>query len=300
MKYVLFGLFSCIFFQGFSQDYFDIVNLKYTNTPPNDFEVSKAQTTVEELALEFNFPILINEKTIILTGLFANKTKVKLDANMPSSNLNVLGLNFGVNKSFSDKWSATFMVFTKIASDKIKLSNDNLQLGVLSLFTNKKRYDLKYRYGLYANTEKYGVIIVPIIGLYYVSCNKKFEADLNLPIIGDINYKIHKKIWIGLRFDGLGTTYNLNNQNYSVNGAYVSKTSNELVSYLRFKLSKSIYLNTKVGYAISRNYKVFDSNDKIDFALSSFYFGDNRTQLNERFKDGAIFTIELFYRLHFD
>jgi hypothetical protein len=65
-------------------------------------------------------------------------------------------------------------------------------------------------------------------------------------------------------------------------------------------LSKSIYLNTKVGYAISRNYKVFHADDKIDLALTSFYFGDNRTQLNERFKDGAIFKIELLYRIHFD
>ena len=103
-----------------------------------------------------------------------------------------------------------------------------------------------------------------------------------------------------MRFDGLGTTYNLNEQNYAVNGAYVSKTSNELVSYLRFRLSNSIYLNSEVGYAISRNYKVFDADEKIDLALSSFYFGDNRTQLNERFKDGAIFKVSLLYRLHFD
>ena len=55
-----------------------------------------------------------------------------------------------------------------------------------------------------------------------------------------------------------------------------------------------------MGYAISRNYKVYDANDKIDLALSSIYFGDDRTQLNERFKDGSIFKVELFYRLHFD
>jgi len=300
MKYVLYSLFSCLFFQGFSQNYFDVVNLTYTNTPPNDFEISNKQTTVEELALELNFPIVINDKTILLTGIFANKTKVLLDANIPSSNLQVLGLNFGVNKTYNDKWSATFMAFTKIASDKIEFTNDNLQFAFLSLFTNKKTADLKYRYGVYANTEKYGVIVVPVFGLYYVSNNKKFEADLNLPIIAEINYNINTKVWVGMRFDGLGTTYNLNNQYYSPNGAYVSKTSNELVSYLRFKLSKSLYIDTKAGYAISRNYKVFDTNDKIDLAVSSFYFGDNRTQLNERFKDGAIFKVELFYRLHFD
>ena len=300
MKYLLSCLFTCVFFLGFSQNYFDIANFTYINAPPADFEISNAQTTIEEMAIELNFPIVINKKTTLLTGFFLNKTKVNLDANPSSSNLNVLGFNIGLNKVINNKWSATFMAFPKIASDKIKLSNDNFQFAFLSLFTNKKRDDLKYRYGLYANTEKYGLIVVPVFGLYYLSVNKKFEANLNLPIIADINFKMSNKFWLGMKFDGLGTTYNLNEQNYSSDGAYVSKTSNELVSYLRYRLSKSLYINTKVGYAISRNYKVYDVNDKIDLALSSFYFGDERTQLNERFKDGAIFKVELFYRLHFD
>ena len=38
----------------------------------------------------------------------------------------------------------------------------------------------------------------------------------------------------------------------------------------------------------------------VDLALTAFYFGDDRIQLNERFKDGAIFKIELLYRLQFD
>lgn len=301
MKYILFFLIGLVcFFQGLTQNYFDIANISYTTTPPNDFEVSESQTTVEELALELNFPVVINEKTIFIAGLFTNKTKVKLDANMPSHNLNVLGLNIGINRTLSETWSATFMVFSKIASDEIKISKNNHQLAFLSLFSKKIRSDLKYRYGVYTNTEKYGLIVVPIFGVYYLSNNKKFEANLNLPITGDLNYRLNKKAWAGLRFDGLGTTYNLNDQNYSANGAYVSKTSNELVGYFRYKLNKSLYVNAKAGYAISRNYKVFDSEDKIDLALTAIYLGDNRTQLNERFKDGAIFKVELLYRLHFD
>jgi len=297
MKYVLSIVFGCLFIIGHAQNYFDIATLSYTNTPPNAFEVSDAKTTVEELALELNFPIVIHEKTVLLTGLFVNKTKVKLDANFPS-NLKVLGMNFGINTTFNDRWSATFMVFPKLASDELKFTSKNLQLAFLTLLTNKKHDHLKYKYGVYANTEQYGLIIVPILGLYYVSTNEKFEANLNLPIIADVNYKIRNKMWLGMKFDGLGTTYNLMSQNYSANGAYVSKTSNELVSYLRFQLSKSLYINTKIGYAISRSYKVYDSNDKVSLALGSIYFGDDRTQLNERFKDGAIFKIELLYRLH--
>lgn len=300
MKHFLSVLFCSIYLQGFSQNYFEVANFAYTNTPPNDFETSNAQTTVEEFALELNFPVVLNEKSVLLTGLFANKTIVALDANMPKTDLNVLGLNLGINQTFNDRWSGTFMVFSRLASDKIKFSNDNLQIAFLSLFTNTKRDHLKWRYGIYANTEQYGLMLVPILGLYYVSNNNKFEANLNLPILADINYSLGHKFWLGMGFDGLGTTYNLTNQNYSSDGAYVVKTSNELFGYLRFQINKSIFLNTKVGYAIDRKYEVYDANDDINLALTNIYFGDDRTRLNERFKDGVLFKIELLYRLNFE
>lgn len=300
MKQVLCLLFCFVYLQGPSQNYFDVVNFTYTTTPPNTFDNSSEQTTIEEFAIDFNIPVAINANNVLLTGLYANKTSVDLDANMPNVNLHVLGLNLGINRTFNDKWSATFMVLSKLASDKIALSNNNLQLAFLSLFANKKSDDLNWRYGLYANTEQYGLMIVPILGLYYKSDNNKFEADLNLPIIADINYRLSNKFWLGMGFDGLGTTYNLSKQGYSMNGAYVVKTSNELVSYLRFQISKTILFNAKVGYAIGRTYDVYNSNDKINFALTNIYFGDDRTRLNERFKDGVIFKFELLYRLYFE
>jgi long-subunit fatty acid transport protein len=153
---------------------------------------------------------------------------------------------------------------------------------------------------MFANTENYGVILVPILGLYYLSANENFEANLNLPINGDLNYRVCKKAVIGMRFDGLGTTYNLHQSINNTNNAYVAKNSNELFNYLRFELTKSVYLNTKIGYALGRNYEVYDSNDKIDLAVSFFYFGDDRTQLNDNFKNGVIFKIELLYRIHFE
>ena len=142
--------------------------------------------------------------------------------------------------------------------------------------------------------------MVPIIGLYYKSPNDKFEANLSLPIQFDLNYELFPKIKAGLNFDGLGSSYNLNKQTYSPNNAYVAKSSNELFSYLQFQLGKSLIAKTKLGYAISRSYKAYDSNDKIDFGLSSFYFVDERTQLNQNFEEGPIFKIELLYRLHFN
>lgn len=299
MKFILSLVFCFFFLLIHSQNYLDLVNLSYTNTPNNTFENSDSKTTIEEFAIELNFPIKLNDKTVLLSSFYGNKTNLQLDYNTSNKSLNMIGLGLGINKTFNEKWSSTFLVFPKIAADKLSFSGDNIQFGFLALITNKKREDLKYKFGVYTNTENYGLLVVPIFGVYYLSQNQKFEANLNLPIIADANYKIGDKTWVGMKFDGLGTTYNLTNQSYTNNGAYVSKVSNELVSYFRFQMSKSIYLNTKIGYAISRNYEIYETNDKIDWALASIYFGDKRTQLNKRFKDGAIIKIELLYRLHF-
>lgn len=105
---------------------------------------------------------------------------------------------------------------------------------------------------------------------------------------------------MGFRLDTIGTSCDLNEQNYSKGGAYVCKTSKEVASYFRYKLSKSLYINTKFGYDFSRNYGVFNADDKIDLAVTSIYLGDDKTQLNENFADGAIFKMELLYRLYFD
>ncbi|MDO6759496.1 DUF6268 family outer membrane beta-barrel protein [Tamlana sp. 2_MG-2023] len=298
---IIFSLLCCLsVVLGYAQNHFDIAKLSYTNTPKNEFDDFDSSTTVEELALALKFPVVINEKTTLLTGLFTNKTKVKLDSDASHSNLKILGVNLGVNKVFNDKWSGTFYVIPKIASDHISFSKENLQIAFLTLITKQKRENLKYRYGFYINTEKYGPLMIPLFGIYYLSPNKRFETNLYLPSTGDINYRLKDKIWLGMTFDGLGTTYNLTEQDYTADGAYVSKVSNEAFAYLRFQLSKSLYLNTKAGYAVRRNYGVYGSNDKIKMALGPFYFDDNRTELNNSFKDGALFKLELMYRIHFD
>ena len=192
------------------------------------------------------------------------------------------------------------MLFPKIASDLEGFTKEDLQLGLVTLLTFTKKENLKYKVGIYANTEKYGSMIVPLLGLYYLSPHKKFEANVTLPVAFDLNYELFHKTIMGVNFDGLSKTYNLNKPLYSSKNEYVEKISNELFTYVRFELGKSLYLKTKAGYAISRTYKIYDSNDKIDLALSSFRFGDNRNQLNQNIKTGAIFKVELLYRFQFE
>jgi len=284
-----------------AQNYFDVGSISYANTPSNKFEKNSEQTRVEELGLKLNFPVVLNEKNVLLTGLYANRIQVKLDPELSgNTNLNSIGLVLGLNHTYSEKWSATYMVLPKISSDLNGLSGKDFQLGLLSLFNYTKRPDLKYKIGLYANTERYSLSVLPLLGLYYQSPDKKFEANLTLPISADVNFQLLEKIKVGMNFDGLGSSYNMNKRLYIDKETYAVKSSNELYTYLMFQFGKSFFVKPKLGYSIFRTYKVFENNDKVDFSVGPFYVGDNRTQLNTNFEDGAIFKIEMLYRLHFD
>lgn len=284
-----------------AQNYFDIGSISYANTPSNKFENSSEQTGVEELELKLNFPVVIDEKNVLLTGLYANRIQVKLDPDFSgNTNLNTIGLILGLNHTYSEKWSATYMILPKISSDLNELSGKDFQLGLLSLFNYTKRSDLKYKIGLFANTERYSLSLLPLLGLYYQSPDKKLEANLTLPISADVNYQLFEKTKVGLNFDGLGSSYNVNKRLYIDKDTYAVKSSNELFAYLMFQLGTSFYVKPKLGYSIFRTYKVFENNDKVDFSVGPFYMGDNRTQLNTNFEDGAIFKIEMVYRVHFD
>ena len=300
MKYILSLLFSFTYLIIFSQNYIDVASFSYNNTPLNTFENSVEKTNIEEFGLLLNFPIVIDTKTTFLTGIIANKTTLKLDVGLSEeTTLDAIGLKIGLNQRYS-KWSATYMVIPKLASDfSGSLNSKDFQIGLFTLFSYHKKENLKYKFGLYTNTDKYGPLVVPLVGLYYKSLNDKFETNLTLPIQVDINYTILNKTKVGVDFNGLSTSYNLHKSFYGANDTYVVKVSNELFTYLQYKIKKSFYIKTKLGYAVGRNYKVFDADDKVDVSLASIYFGDDRTQLNTNFKNGAIFKFELLYRINF-
>jgi hypothetical protein len=301
MQYIL-SLFTCLaLMTAKAQNYFDVGSISYANTPSNKFEKSSEHTSVEELDLKLNFPLVIDEKNVLLTGFYANRVQVKLDPDISgNTNLNSIGLVLGLNHTYSEKWSSTYLVLPKISSDLNALTGKDFQLGLVSLFNYKKRSNLSYKFGVYGNTERYSLSIFPLLGLYYQSPNMKFEANLILPYFADANFRLFDKTLVGFNFDGLGSSYNMNKTLYIDKDTYAVKSSRELFAYLMFQLGTSFYVKPKLGYSVFRTYKVFENSDKVDLSVASFYVGDNRSQLNTDFKDGAIFKIELVYRVHFD
>ena len=119
--------------------------------------------------------------------------------------------------------------------------------------------------------------------------------DVSMPIAADINYTLGFAR-VGVDYYGIGRSYNLNQG--TLPKQYVDQSSLEFLGYLQFNtLKNSLLIRAKAGYATS-NYEVYADGDTIDFGLSAFSFGDNRTQFNPDISGGLLLKFEAIYRFH--
>lgn len=282
-----------------AQDYVDLLKTFYVNTPVNQFDTSTTGTRVQEYGLDAVVPFELKNGNAIITGLYTEciTTKVNpVEANLTS--VYTVMLKAGMKINHSEKWSGTYILLPKLSSDFKKIGGQDFQIGAIALLKYQKQNNLNYKVGVYYNSELFGPFFVPILGLYYLSPNEKFEADLSLPLWADFNYKIVEPVRVGLNFAAFVRTYYLNEPFEGNPNNYLAKSTNEVYGYLQFHLTKSLILQTKVGYSIGRNYRVYDEDDDISWGLSAFKFGDNRKQLNPDFKDGLVYRARLIYRFH--
>ncbi|WP_297764903.1 DUF6268 family outer membrane beta-barrel protein [uncultured Muriicola sp.] len=278
-----------------AQDYIDLATFSYTTALNRSFEDTPDDKAIQEWNLNLDFPIVLDPKNALITGITAGSIGLGLyPSTMPRTTLYALSLRLGWNTIYSEQWSGTYLLIPKVASDFSSGFSRGKQLGAIGLLTNTKTNRLKYTYGLYLNREEFGLLVVPIFGIYYKSANNLFEANVLLPVKVDLNYELSATTSAGLRFDGLGTSYDIQNPGFSDH--YVTRASNELYVYGQLKLTPSLLLRAKIGHAFFRNYKVYDSDDTIDLSLVGIFFGEDRTILNSDVGDGFQFKTELVYR----
>jgi len=244
-----------------------------------------------------NLPIVLKERYTFLTGFTFGSSSARVSSeNDDISSVYTVLLKLGMNIEHSEKWTGTYLFMPKLSSDLKQISRKDFQFGGLVLIDYKKREKIKYRFGLYYNSELFGPYFVPLFGIYYKSHSDKFEINATLPVWLDLNYRFVTWFRLGTNFSGLTRTFNINEPQYAENGEYLVKQSNEIYLYGQFEILRSLIIQTKIGYSIGRRYSLYDETDKVGFGLMLFRFDDDRDQLNSEFTDGLIFRVRLIYR----
>ena len=280
-----------------AQDYVDLVKLNFNTTSQNRFENSSVTTRIREMDVEVTLPVRIDSKTNFISGFIYENINSRLTTVDAEETFGSAALKLGINRTHSEKWSGTYMLLPKIASNFKGVTNKDFQLGVVALLKYIKNERSAFKLGMYYNTELFGPWVVPLVGLYHQSANKKFEANLMLPLLADVNYLITGKVAIGLNFSGQVRTYHLKAR---VDGrdVYVARSVNELFAYVKVPITKSIILQIRGGRSIGRSYRLYDDQRNVALGIPLVYFGDNRQQLNDDFKDGWVYQGILLYRFY--
>jgi len=280
---------------SYCQNYLDIAKFHYSstpfNTPEDDSLNTIPNTQIIEFGADLTTPIVLKNENIIISGLIYEQINLKTENT--NSLLYTVNPKVGLKFKNSETINTTLVALPKLSSDLKSINSNHFQIGAIALWDIQKEESFKYKFGMYYNSELFGHFIVPLFGFYYLSNNSKFEANFTLPVSAQINYKLTSWLNSGISFNSFVRSYYLGD----IEDHYMVKSSNEIYATLQLNLkSYNLIIEPQAGYSIGRSYRSYQSSDKIDFGLSAFKFGDDRTQLNNDFNDGLIFKIRLLYR----
>ena len=294
MKGLLLRTFLFPFFSS-AQEYVDLFRIGYGQTFNNSFDGVDSSTSVKSFESGFTFPVVLNENHALITGADFSSNNLQLFPEAEYTSLYSTNIKLGLASTWSEKWSTTIVLLPKIASDYKDISSDDFYFGGFALLKLKKNENLKYRFGVYASQEAFGLFMTPILGWYYLSPNKRFEMDMSLPISADVSYKLGITT-VGIDYFGIGRSYNVHYENTPT--LYADLSSLEFAGYLQLNaLEESVLIRAKVGFS-SNDYEMYAEDDKMDLGISAFSFGDDRTQLNPSLNGGVFLKFEAIYRFH--
>lgn len=284
-----------------AQQYVDLFRLHANQAPAANYPGADNQADMYEAGIDLTLPIPLSQKIALITGLTAERQSFFADSSLFSrSEIYSSAIKIGSVMRLNPSLSLTLIALPKFSGDIHGDSKNDFQFGGMFLIKHSKTQKLNYSFGSYVNRDRFGLFVVPLIGMYYLSPRSDLEINATLPIWADIKKRVGFSTWCGISFSAMVRTYYMNNPELNNQNLYLERKSNDLLAYVQFDLSPSLLLQTKLGYSLGREAELYNDNDQVDLGLSLFRLGDNRNQLNVDMKDGPMVQIKVIYRYHLD
>ena len=205
-------------------------------------------------------------------------------------------LRTGLIQDFGEGRSLQLLVAPRLMSDFKNMDGRSFQMGAIVSYKKKFRDEFTIGGGLIYNTELFGPYFVPILDINWQFASK-WKLKGMIPVTARIEYTVNENLKLGFNHFGLITTYALGKEAYS--GDYIERQSIDLSLFARQRLVGNIFVEGMVGRTMGRQYRQYEGDQKVDFAIPLVTFGDERVIKNEYadFKDGMILTLKLIYSM---
>jgi len=282
-----------------AQQYVDLLRFTSLQTPPNLFDSSDVRTPLSELNADVTLPLRINEDITVLTGGVFQRIETRLDESRPDliHAMDVL-VKVGCNFKLNQRSNLTTMLLPRYSGDGGAWGRKDYQLGAMALYKSQRNDRFLWQCGAVYNGELFGPIFVPLLGFYAQSESRKWEANFLLPVSADLNYTLSEHFRLGLAFASNVKSFYVNQAWENLSNLYWVKSTNEGYGYVHIEPSKGVIFQARVGHSVARKFALYSADDKLDWALMSIKFGDERTRLNSDFANGLIFQLRFIYRFY--
>lgn len=283
-----------------AQESIDLLTLSGRYGIPQDLEENFTGKAAESgMLVNMKVPVVFSESTIWYSELSYTMFRVNFSEPLPDTMANPISLHgfvlqTGLVQKIDETRRIHLLAAPRFMTDFRGGGSKSWQFGVVGLFEKRFHNKLMMRFGALYNQEFFGPFMVPLV---YVDWRfgRKWSLSGLLPIYGKLNYHANERLTLGLSEFGLITSYRMNSPEYA--GDYIERSSIDMTLFARYRLFGNIHLEGRAGYAMSREYGQYAEDQKVDFKISIFSFGDNRIRKNILFNDGPIFNLRLVYNL---
>jgi len=286
-----------------AQESIDLLTISGRYGIPQDLEQDfPGKATETGLLINLKVPVVFSESTIWYSEITYTRFNVNYGQPMPEEMASPIAVNgfilqTGLVQKIDETRKIHLLVAPRFMSDFYNAGSDNWQFGGVGLFEKRFHDRLIMRFGVLYNQEFFGPFVVPLVYLDWKFGNKWSISGL-LPIYGKLNYHANERLTVGLSEFGLITSYRLGKPGYQ--GDYIERKSIDMALFGRYRLFGNFHLEGRAGFALSREYGQYEADQKVDFRISLFSFGDDRVGKNVLFNDGPIFNLRFVYNLPLD
>ena len=260
---------------GISQPFVDLFNSRFQSFPAVSYMgESKKNISATHLQTNVLAPIVRKNKDVILMGInyYLLNFKVKGDTSF-STSLRAHSIHAGYNKQWkNEKWKTLFLFIVRANSRLANIASEDFQYGGVILFNYKHKENLRYRLGLYYNHEYFGNFFIPLVGIEW-KINKTLNLFGDLPNSLSLEKKLNEKIYAGLIYLSLTTSYRPDNTSYSndfVREGEKGVGHNQIKLFLNYYLTKHLVIFAEAGRTYGRSFQLFRANIDTDLSNSVF------------------------------
>lgn len=212
MKRSLFFLFIIISHSIFSQPFIDIAGYNYQRGFPIENCTSKKLIT--QLNTVFvTIPLQADSDFVLFNPTYDNFNVLfnESQLNLHSVSLPLSWLHQWKNQ----KWKTAFVFIPRMMSDKESAFKYNsYQYGGAVLMIYKKKPTLKYKFGVYYNSEFFGPFILPLLGIDW-NADKRLNIFGVLPGSMNAEYKLYPaKLHVGISFKSITNSCRWNEKKF--------------------------------------------------------------------------------------